>query len=203
MRARLPSAVMQRDRGTPTHAALWISWVSIGWSLAAGAASITFGVLAGSLALVGSGASVVIDLSSSVVLVWRFRRHEHPAAERIAHLVAATALLALAVSLGLAGALRLATGTSATASAPGVAAALASVLVLPLIAHRKYRVAPRVPSPALRVDAHITAVGAATALLALLGLALTDAGVGWADAAAGVVIACVAAALGVREIRHR
>jgi divalent metal cation (Fe/Co/Zn/Cd) transporter len=168
----------------------------------AGASSITFGALAGSLALVGSGASVVIDLSSSLVLVWRFRRHEHPTAERIAHLVAAIALLVLAVSLGIGGALRLASGTAPTATAPGLAVASASVLVLPLIAVRKYRVAPQVPSPALRVDAHITTVGATTALLALLGLGLTEAGVGWADAAAAVVIACIAAMLGVGEIRQ-
>lgn len=187
---------------TPVRDALRISWISITWSAVSGACSIGFGVVAASLALVGSGAGVAVDLMSSVVLVWRFRSHEtHPTAERRAHLTAAFALLALAGSLAVAGVIRLATGATASVTAAGLATAIASVLALPIIAARKYQVAPRVPSHALRVDAHITLVGAATALLALVGLALTDAGLGPADAGAAVLIACVAAALGFGELR--
>lgn len=188
----------------PVRAALRISWISIGWSAAGGAVSIAFGVLAGSLSLVGSGASVVIDLTSSVVLVWRFRRgDDHPAAEHIAHLVAAVALLVLAASLAIASVVRLATGAEASPTTVSLVVAAVSVVVLPLIAARKYAVAPRVPSPALRADAHITVVGAATALLALVGLGLTDAGWGSADAIAALVIAFGAAGIGVRELRSR
>ncbi|MDQ1747229.1 MAG: hypothetical protein QOD07_1492 [Frankiaceae bacterium] len=186
------------------RAALTISWVSIAWSACGGAASIGSGLLAGSLSLVGSGASVFIDLASSAVLVWRFRRHdESPGAERVAHVVAATALLALSAGLAVASVVRLATGAAPDASAASFAVACASAVVLPAIAVRKYQVAPRVPSPALRVDAHITVVGAATALLALAGLGLTEAGVGSADAVAAMVIAAGAGALGARELRHR
>ncbi|MBV9097392.1 MAG: hypothetical protein JO079_04975 [Frankiaceae bacterium] len=184
------------------RSALVVNWVSIGWSVCGGTASITSGVLAGSLSLIGSGASVLIDLLSSLVLVWRFRRHdEAPGAERVAHRVAATALLALGASLLLAGANRLATGAVADSTVAGLAIAAASAVVLPLIAARKYQVAPRVPSPALRADAHITVVGATTALLALAGLALTEAGYGAADAIAAMVIAAGAGVLGARELR--
>jgi divalent metal cation (Fe/Co/Zn/Cd) transporter len=192
------------DRSPPVRAALRITWISISWSAAGGAASITAGVLAGSLSLVGSGASVFIDLISSVVLVWRFRRHdEHPGAERIAHLVAALALLALAFGLAVASAIRLASGAVAKPADASLAIAAASVLALPVIAVRKYRVAPRVPSHALRVDAHITVVGAVTALLALVGLGLTSAGFGSADSIAAVTIAAGAATLGLVELRER
>lgn len=186
------------------RAALRITWISICWSAAGGAASITAGVLAGSLALVGSGASVAIDLTSSLVLVWRFRRHdEHPAAEHVAHLVAAIALVVLAISLATASAIRLATGAAAAPTTASLAIAAASVLALPVIAARKYYVAPRVPSKALRADAHITVVGAATALLALAGLGLTDLGIDVADSIAAALIAVGAAILGVRELRQR
>lgn len=183
-------------------AALRITWISIAWSVAGGAASITSGVLAGSLSLIGSGASVSIDLASSLVLVWRFRRHgEHVAAERIAHRVAAIALVWLAISLVVASAGRLASGASAEPNVASLVIAAASVLALPAIAARKYYVAPRVPSRALRADAHITAIGAATALLALAALGLTDIGVDSADSIAAVLIALVAAVLGLTELR--
>jgi len=186
------------------RAALRITWISIAWSIAGGTASITAGVLAGSLSLVGSGASVLIDLTSSLVLVWRFRRHEeHPTAEHIAHLVAAVALVCLAVSLAVASTVRLVTGAAADPTVASLVIAAASVLALPGIAARKYRVAPLVPSKALRADAHITAIGAATALLALAGLGLTDAGLHAADPVAAMVIAAVAAWLGVRELARR
>ena len=186
------------------RAALVISWVSIAWSACGGAASIASGALAGSLSLIGSGASVLIDLTSSVVLVWRFRRHdEAPGAERVAHLVAASALLLLSAGLAVASAVRLATGAAADATAVSLAVGAASAVVLPVIAARKYHVAARVPSPALRVDAHITLVGATTALLALAGLGLTAAGFGSADAIAAMVIAAGAGVLGAREMpRH-
>lgn len=192
------------ERTGPVRAALRITWTSIGWSAAAGSASIVAGVLARSLSLTGSGVSVLIDLTSSVVLVWRFRRHdEHPAAERVAHLVAALALIVLALGLAVAAAIRLATGAAAAPTPASLAIAAVSVLALPLIAARKYHVAPRVPSHALRVDAHITVVGATTALLALAGLGLTDAGLDSADSVAAAVIAVGAAILGIVELRSR
>ena len=184
------------------RAALRITWISIAWSATGGAASIVVGVLAGSLSLVGSGASVLIDLTSSLVLVWRFRRHDaHPNAERIAHRVAAVALVWLGISLVVASGYRLATGAAPDPNAASLVIAAASVLALPAIAARKYYVAPRVPSRALRADAHITVIGAATALLTLAALGLTDAGVDSADSIAAVVIALVAAVLGLTELR--
>jgi divalent metal cation (Fe/Co/Zn/Cd) transporter len=205
---RLENSMARRSHPNPrspaVRSALRITWISIAWSAAGGTASITSGVLAGSLALIGSGASVFIDLTSSIVLVWRFGKHEdHPTAERLAHVIAASALTALAVGLAVASGVRLATGAQPDASAAGLAVAAASVLALPAIAVRKYQVAPRVPSHALRVDAHITTVGATTALLALAGIGLTDAGVGSADALAAATIAVGAGWLGAGELRRR
>lgn len=184
------------------RAALRISWLSILWSAVIGTASVGFGVVASSLALTGSGASLLIDLTSSAVLVWRFRRHEaHPSAERLAHRVAALALLLLAVSLVVASVIRLATGGRAHADDVSVIIALASVVGLPPIAWRKYAVARRVPSHALRTDAHITLLGAATALLTVAGLVLTRAGMPAADPAAALLVALCGIVIAVRELR--
>lgn len=181
--------------------ALAISWISIGWGALAGGASIAVGAQSASLALIGSGAGVLIDLSSSAVLVWRFRHPGHQRAEGIAHLVAASALTSLAVVLAAFAVLRLVSGASADPDLAAIVTAALSLAVLPMIAWRKYAVARDVPSPALRADAHITLVGASTALVSLLGLALTRAGFGRGDALAALVVALVAGWVGLTELR--
>jgi divalent metal cation (Fe/Co/Zn/Cd) transporter len=183
---------------------LVITWASIGWSAVSGAASIGFGLSAASLALLGSGISVLIDLSSSLVLVWRFRHpHGHSGAERRAHLVAATGLSVLAGFLATAGIVRLVLDESAHPTVASVVVAAASLVVLPVIAARKYVVAVRVASRALRADAHITVVGATTALSTLIGLAATRAGLGFADSVAALLVAAAAGFVGARELQSR
>jgi divalent metal cation (Fe/Co/Zn/Cd) transporter len=79
--------------------------------------------------------------------------------------------------------------------------AAANLLVLPLLARWKYAVAAAVASLALRTDAHITMVGAGTAVLTVVGLGVDRAfGWWWADAVAALVIAVVAADQGRRSI---
>lgn len=186
----------------PVRRALTISWISIGWGAVGGAAAIGVGARSASLALIGSGAGVLIDLTSSAVLVWRFRHpHGHERAEGVAHRVAASALTALAVVLAAFAVLRLVQGAPADADLAAILTAAVSLAVLPAIAWRKYVVAPAVPSPALRADAHITLVGAATALVSLVGLALTRAGFDRGDALAALVVGVVAGWVGATELR--
>lgn len=191
--------------GKPVDDALLVSWVCVAWSIASGVASLVVGIIAGSLSLGGLGASVLIDVISSAVLIWRFRRERHHGvfpvhAERRAQVVAATGLLAIGVVLVASGVEHLA--THAEPSAPFVALGLAALnlLVLPLLARWKYRVATAVKSPALRTDAHITMVGTSTSGLALIGLGL-DRSLGWwwADAVAAIIIGLVASGQGRRS----
>jgi divalent metal cation (Fe/Co/Zn/Cd) transporter len=190
----------------PLRDALRVSWVCVGWSVVAGAASLVVGLLAGSLSLGGLGASVLIDVVSSAVLIWRFRRErgagEFPeAAERRAQFVAATGLLLIAVVLAGTGIQHLATSAHPSTPALALALAAANLVVLPILARWKYRVARAVGSAALRTDAHITMVGTSTSVLTLLGLGL-DRGFGWwwSDAVAALIIAVVAGDQGRRSI---
>ena len=167
------------------------------------------GVQASSTALIGTGTDVLADMVSSVVLVWRFRAelhggHPSHAVERRAHLVASIALIAVAIGITAGSFARLATGTGASPEVAAVAIAAASLAVLPVLAVTKLRIAQRAPSPALRTDAMITLVGAATAALTLVGLVLTEA-LNWtaADPSAAFGIAVLAGVTGVRELRSR
>jgi divalent metal cation (Fe/Co/Zn/Cd) transporter len=180
------------------HDAIRVSWVCVVWSVASGIAALVVGVVTGSLSLGGLGASVLIDVISSAVLIWRFRRErgsgEFPeSAEQRAQVVAALGLLVIGVTLIATGVDHL--SSRAHPSTPAVALALAAVnlVVLPLLARWKYRAADAVGSLALRTDAHITMVGTSTSALSLLGLAV-DRGFGWwwADAVAALLIGLVA-----------
>ena len=190
----------------PLSDALRVSWVCVTWSLASGIASLVVGLTAGSLSLGGLGASVLIDVISSAVLIWRFRRErgagEFPeAAERRAQLVAALGLVAIAVALAASGVQHLVTQAHPDTPALALALAAANLAVLPLLARWKYRVADEVGSLALRTDAHITMVGTSTSALTLIGLGLDRAfGWWWADAVAALLIAVVAFDQGRRSI---
>jgi divalent metal cation (Fe/Co/Zn/Cd) transporter len=189
--------------------ALYISYASVAWSVVAGTVSVAVGVRSSSTALVGTGTDLIADLVSSLVLVWRFRVELHGGrpgheVEHRAHLVAATALLVVAVGVAAGSTAKLASGHGAEADALGEAVAAATLVALPLLAIGKRRIAAAVPSPALRTDAAITFVGAATAGLSLVGLVLTEA-YNWtaADPAAALGIALLAAVAGIRELRTR
>jgi divalent metal cation (Fe/Co/Zn/Cd) transporter len=187
-----------------TREALRVSWLSIVVGTASGAASTALGLQAASLALIGSGATVLVDVSSSAVLVWRFRvGHRHPRAEHWAHTAAASALLVLAAVLAASSLHRLLGDGSADPTTGSVVVAVAAVLVLPALARVKYRAAARVGSGALRTDAHITLVGAATALLSLAGLVASSLGAGAADPVAALLVALVAGTTGALELRRR
>jgi divalent metal cation (Fe/Co/Zn/Cd) transporter len=189
--------------------ALRVSYASVVWGVVAGTVSVVVGLRSSSTALVGTGSDLLADLASSVVLVWRFRVELHGGrpgheVERRAHLVAALALLVVAAGVGAGSIVRLTSGHGASPETAGLAVAAASVVVLPVLAIAKRRIAAAVPSPALRTDAAITLVGAATAALSVVGLVLTNA-FGWtaADPAAALGIALLAAVAGVRELADR
>jgi divalent metal cation (Fe/Co/Zn/Cd) transporter len=187
--------------------ALVLCYASVAWSAIAGSASVVAGLAAGSTALVGTGADVLADLVSSVVLAWRFHAELHGArlgheVDRRAHRVAAGALLAVAVGLAAASVIRLIQGHGASAQAAGIVIAAVSLVVLPLFVVAKYHLARAVGSAALRTDGAVTMVGAETAALTLLGLLLTRT-LGWtaADPGAALGIALLAGSTGWRELR--
>lgn len=190
----------------PVHEAIRVSWVCVTWSLVAGAVSLAVALTAGSLSLGGLGASVLVDVVSSAVLIWRFRRQrsggEFPEqAERRAQVVASAGLLVIGLALTVASIQHLVNGSRPSVPAAALALAAANLVVLPLLARWKYSVARAVGSLALRTDAHITMVGTGTAALTLAGLGL-DRGFGWwwADAVAALVIAAVAVDQGRRSM---
>jgi divalent metal cation (Fe/Co/Zn/Cd) transporter len=186
------------DRSLLIGVALRLSWLSVAWGALSGTASLILGVLDHSLAITGVGLNLLADLAASLVLIWRFdqeRRRPHRAegTERVARLVVSTALGLVAVFLAVQSVRRLADGTGPGGDVGPIVVAAASVMVLPPLARAKRRAGKALGSRALRGDGTLSGVGAAIALLALVGLLVTRTlGWRWADAAAALMVAIVA-----------
>jgi divalent metal cation (Fe/Co/Zn/Cd) transporter len=175
-------------------AILWCG-LSVGWALLVGATSLAAGLAANSTALVGFGLNSLVDGTASSILVWRFR-HERLGArpsdelERRAAQAIGVILLLIALYLGARAISALAEGSAPEASPLGVALTSASMLVLPVLARAKLRLAAPLESQALRADGVLSAAGAMLAAATLASLVLNTAlDWWWADSVAALLIA--------------
>ncbi|MGH2862659.1 MAG: cation transporter [Solirubrobacteraceae bacterium] len=188
----------QDGRAAQLRRALQLSWCSIGFGLIAGSVAVGSGIAEHSLGVLAAGLSVLADVTGSVVLVWRFRtersdpvRAQH--VEQLAAKAVAGALGVIAIGLAVESVNALLAGSHPGSSALTVITACVSIVVLMPLAYLKRVTATRLASHALRGDSTLSAIGATTALLALVGLLLYHAfGWWWADRVVALVIAAVA-----------
>jgi divalent metal cation (Fe/Co/Zn/Cd) transporter len=180
---------------------------SVVWALLVGATSVAAGLAAGSTALVGFGLDSLVDGGASATLVWRFtheRRGTRSAEllERRAARIVGGILLVIGVYLVARATVALAEASGPESSPLGMTLTAASVLVLPVLASAKLRLAVALRSRALRADGVLSGAGAALAAAALLGLALST-GIDWwwGDAVAALFIAAALLREGVGTLR--
>src|SRR2546427_272033 len=157
--------------------------VTVGYNALEGIIAILAGLAAGSVALTGFGMDSVIEVASGVVLWWRLRAelgavHVGPAVEARAARWAGVLLLALAVYIVAESGRRLLTGDRPGESVVGIVLMVLSLIVMPLLARAKLRLAASLGSRALRADAHETIVCAWLSATTVLGLGL-NVGLGW------------------------
>jgi cation diffusion facilitator family transporter len=182
------------DRVASLRRGIALEGVTVGYNTVEGLIAIAAGLAAGSVALTGFGADSVIEVLSGVVLWWRLRAELWSAA--IGHQVEARAarwagalLLGLGVYIVIESGRRLVTHDRPRESLLGIALMVLSLIVMPLLARAKLRVAQALDSPALRADAHETIVCAWLSLTTLIGLVLNAAfGWWWADPLAALAM---------------
>jgi divalent metal cation (Fe/Co/Zn/Cd) transporter len=201
---------MAPDRADLLVAALRLSFFTIAWNGAVGAAAVSASVMDESLALASFGLSALLDMSASAVLVWRFRKEQRDplAAERLerrAQPLIVLAMLAVALYVGVQAVRALVVGTHPDTSAFGVILAAVSLVVLPWLGWRKLGVASHLASRALRADGILTAAAAVLAVATLTALLLNSTlAWWWADPVAALLIATALAVEGTRiAVRHR
>ncbi len=168
--------------------------VTVGYNALEGFVAIAAGITAGSVALTGFGIDSVVEVTSGALLWWRLRAELGlaplgPTVERRAARGAGFLLLALGVYIVTDSAWVLLTGSRPESSLIGIVLTALSLIVMPLLARAKLRVAAILGSRALRADAHETIVCAWLSATTLLGLGLNAAwGWWWADPAAALAM---------------
>lgn len=189
------------------RAAERVSWISVACTLLASSAAIAAGVTRGSLVLIVFGSTGFLDAAGSLTLAFHFRhalRHERVslARERLSLRVVSGGLIAIGVFTIVESTRRLIAGSETERSAFGIIVAAASIVVLGSLAWRKRVISERVTSNALRADGTLSATGAALAVVAVVGTALSaNDDLHWVDPLAALIVAVVAAASGVRALR--
>jgi divalent metal cation (Fe/Co/Zn/Cd) transporter len=191
-----PVAIVSRERYEQLAARVrLLSWLSLGWMTIEGAVAITAGIVASSIALVGFGLDSVIEGVASVIIIWRFTGHRvfsHAAEQRAQRLVAVQFFL-LAPYVGFESVKALLTGERAAVSWVGIALALGSVILMPMLGIAKERLADQLGSAATKGEGRqnmLCAYLAAALFIGLVGNALI--GAWWLDPLVGLLIAAVA-----------
>ena len=201
-----PTTLRPEARVRLVRRGLHLEYLTLGWNLVEAAVAVAAGVLAGSIALVGFGIDSVIEISSGAILLWRLASdREEEAREQIearALKLVGASLLALAAYVAIEAAKTIIEGEAAHTSYVGIALAIASLIVMPLLARAKRRVAAGIDSRALVADSRQTDICAWLSAILLAGLILNAwLGWWWSDPAAGLLMVPLIAKEGVEALQ--
>jgi divalent metal cation (Fe/Co/Zn/Cd) transporter len=186
----------------------WLTWATLLYNSLEAVLSIGAGVAAGSVALVGFGIDSVIELTASGAGLWRLHADTDPLtrarAERHTLRLIGLCFLALALYVTYDAGHTLLGRHTPEASMLGIVIAAASLIVMPVLARAKRRVAFKLASGALAAEAKQTQICAYLSAILLAGLVL-NATIGWwwADPAAALAMVPLIAWEGVQALRGR
>lgn len=184
-----------------------LAWFTIVWNSVEGIAGIVSGIAADSIALIGFGVDSYVEVFAGSVIMWRLSRDRHgndlsEAAERRAVRLIAITFLVLAAGVGAESIRKLAIGAEPDESIFGIALAMVSLIVMPLLARAKRRVGEQLGSRAVTADATETMLCVWLSAVLLVGLGANALfGWWWADPLAALGIVYVAAREGIGHLR--
>lgn len=194
------------DRAALVRRGIWLSYATIGYNSLEAIGSLIAGLLAGSVALVGFGVDSVIEVMASIAAQWRLRSDLDPVRREGIELwtrrIVAVCFLALAVYVLADAASTLWKREAPDRSLFGIVVLALSVIVMPVLARSKKRVARAMRSGALEAEAAQTSLCAYLSVIGLAGVALNALfGWWWADPVAALIMVPIIAAEGWEGVR--
>lgn len=185
-----------------------LEYFTVAYNSLEGLVSLLAGLIAGSVSLVGFGLDSAIEVASGAALLWRLHHDLNPSrrerAERSTLRIVGWCFLSLAAYIAYESGSSLIRREGPERSIPGIAIAALSVIVMPLLARAKRRVAIGIGSSAMHADSRQTDFCTYLSAILLVGLALNAVfGWWWADPAAGVVMAPIIANEGFSALRGK
>jgi divalent metal cation (Fe/Co/Zn/Cd) transporter len=185
-----------------------LEYFTVAYNSAEGLISLVAGLIAGSVSLVGFGLDSIFEVTSGAALLWRLHHDLNESRcetlERITLRIVGWCFVALAVYVAVDSGWTLLRQEKPERSIPGIIVAAVSVIVMPLLARGKRRVAEGIGSAAMKADSkqadfctYLSAI--------LLGGLLLNAVVGWwwADPVAGLVMVPIIAKEGMDGVRGK
>ena len=181
-----------------------LSRTSLAWMSVEGAAGITAGVAAGSIALTGWALSSAVEGLTSVIVIWRFTgaRTLSETAEAQAQKEIAVSFWLLTPYVTIEALHKLAAGQHAGTSAPGIVLTGLAVLIMPVLGSAKRRLGRRLDSGATAGEGTQNFLCACLGGAVLIGLAANMVfGWWWLDPIAGLAVAAAAIREGAESWR--
>jgi len=202
----MASSISVPDRSAFVRRGLRLEYLTLAWNSLEALIAVAAGAIAGSIALVGFGIDSIIECASGGVLIWRLRTdadaHRRERVELIALRLVGASFLLLAAYVAYEAASTLLKREVPEHSLPGIMLAVASLIVMPVLARAKRKVAQGLSSGAMHADSRQTDLCAYLSAILLGGL-LLNAAVGWwwADPVAGLIMVPIIAKEGVDALR--
>jgi divalent metal cation (Fe/Co/Zn/Cd) transporter len=186
---------MRSETGRLWRTALLLEYFTVAYNIAEAVLSILFGMLAGSIALIGFGLDSIVESLSAVILIWRLRKHgsasrdEEEKIERTAQRFVAVPFFILGTYVLYESADKLFGHEIAQPSPVGILIAIASMLIMPVLAWKKQAVGTAIGSKALIADSKETLTCAFLSVALLIGLGANYLFGFWqADPLVGIII---------------
>jgi len=198
----------QQARRELVRRGLLLTWLTLLYNVGEAGLSLTASVMAGSVALMAFGVDSSIEMLASVAALWRLysdsdqARREH--SEKVALRLIGFSFLALAGYVGYQALRVLWQAAAPEESLLGIVVASAAVIVMPLLARAKTRVALEMRSGALHAEAQQTMLCTYLSAILLGGLVLNATlGWWWADPLAALAMVPIIAREGWDAFRGR
>lgn len=170
------------------------------------AVSLSAGVAAGSVALLGYGVDSVIEFISGLAALWRLAADKDAAkrvrAERLTRRVIGVCFLGLVLYVLIDAFATIVRRVPPHPSVLGIAVAILSLIAMPILARAKRRIAVGLSSSALTSDAAQSSLCAYLSAILLGGLALNAlVGWWWADPVSALLMTPIIGQEGIRTLR--
>lgn len=193
------------ERGDQVRRGLRLEYFTISYNVFEAVVALASGSIASSIALIGFGVDAIIESLSGLIMLWRLSHDSHPLRDKVesrAQKLIAVSFWTLAAYVGYEAVETLWSGTAPERSWPGVALAVMSILIMPMLARAKRNVGRGIGSAAMVADSKQTQLCAYLSVILLAGLGLNAfLGWWWTDPAAGLIMLPIIAREGLSAWR--
>jgi divalent metal cation (Fe/Co/Zn/Cd) transporter len=200
--------IAELDRALLARRGRRLEYLTIAWNSLEGLAGIGAGVMAGSISLIAFGVDSLIEITSGGALLWRMStdsdKRLREKREALSLRIVGACFLALCVYITYEAVTTLRARAAPERSIAGIILALASLLVMPVLARAKRRVGRQMGSAAMNADARQSEFCYYLSAILLAGLLLNALfGYWWADPAAALLMVPLIGREGIEALRGK